>query len=293
MINTIVAFGDSWVYGDELVERMDGQSREQNSIMGFTSSWKIRNQINLTGKIKKHYNIHTINYGVNGGSNEEILFQLLSYIKSKNYDPDNLVLIGLTSPIRNFHWNNTTKSGWKTPSWSLESFLGWGPKELTSDRDYRTWWELNVKYNINGRNDILTYIKNTLSLKAILDIHCKNYIVWQSIDGDMYDYVEDDYDNILLHHYTDTEETHHEPMDYLFEKTYLDKLLKNNTTQTQIWLNTNKPCWRGWLMKNHSDKDVFFKANFHPTELGIELWFNEFLKYYIDSIFVELNKEKI
>lgn len=264
----IIAFGDSWVWGDEL------------------GDFEFRNKKNITGLIRNHYKIETLNFSVNGSSLDEIIFQLMIYFESDLYDKDNLILIGLTSPIRQYHYNNIVKEGIRFPNWYYESFKKWGNAKLVNDVDYETWWKLNLKFNINGNNDIINYTKSLLSIKSLLDNYSTKHIIWQSIDGGMYDFIENDFSTINFHYTTEFENKFNQECK-IFNKNYLDKILKNNTTNNQIWLNISEISWEDWLKTYHSDKKVFFKMNFHPTELGIELWFNGFLKKYIDKI---LNK---
>lgn len=262
----IVAFGDSWVWGDELSD----------------DNVEKRESVNITGLIRNHYNIETLNFSVNGGSLDEILFQLMIYFESDLYNPNDLILIGLTSPVRYFHYNNILKSGLRFPSWDYNSFKNWGDKKLTNQEDYKTWWNLNLKYNINGNNDILNYTKCVLSIKSLLSNYSNRYIVWQSIDGQMYDFIDKTFEPLMFWYYNSNEQVHDEPCK-VFDKFYLNKILNKGTTDKQVWLNIIEPSWKEWLENNHNNKDVFFKQNFHPNELGIKLWFEGFLKKYIDN----------
>lgn len=262
----IIAFGDSWVWGDELSDNLIH-----------------RQDINITGKIRNHYNIETLNYSVNGASLDEILFQLMIYINSENYSKDNIILIGLTSPSRWFHYNNIIKDTFRSPFWDYDSFKNWGPKTLTSLPEYEVWWKSHVKFNVNTRNDIINYVKSLLSIKTLLQENVNKYIIWQSIDGNLYDYIEDNYQPLSYTYYSKNEQLYNDECK-IFNKNYFNKILKNKTSHTQLWLNISEPSWEDWLKKYHSDKNVFFDFNFHPTELGITLWFNGFLKKYIDKI---------
>jgi len=262
----IVAFGDSWVWGDELSDDLIE-----------------RQKINITGKIRNHYKIETLNYSVNGASLDEILFQLMIYINSENYDKNDIVLIGLTSPSRWFHYNNIIKDTFRSPFWDYESFKNWGPKKLTSLDEYETWWKSHVKFNVNTRNDIINYVKSLLSMKTILQEYIDKYIVWQSIDGNLYDYIEGGYQPLAFPYYTKDKQLFNDECK-IFSKEYFNNILNKNTSDTQLWLNISEPSWEDWLKINHSDKDVFFEYNFHPTEYGIHLWFDNFLKKYINKI---------
>lgn len=262
----IIAFGDSWVFGDEIADD-DAKKRES---------------VNLTGIIRNTYKLSTYNFAINGGSLDEIILQIISYLNSPHYNTDDLILIGLTSPIRKYHYNNILKTGIRFPSWSWDSFSHWGNPKLTTDVEYKKWWELNIKYNVNVRNDVIEYFKSILTIKSLLSDFNK-YIIWQSIDGDFYEQIETDYENLTITYY-DNIGRQYAYSDLFFDKKYTDFLLKKNTLETQLWLNLSESSWRKWLYDNGGDLDVFFKDNHHPNLTGINLWFDNFLKKYIDKV---------
>lgn len=262
----VIAFGDSWVFGDELADD-DLQKRES---------------INITGVIRKTYNLPTYNFAVNGSSLDEIILQVISYINSPLFDKTDLVLIGLTSPLRKYHYNNIIKKAIRFPSWDWDSYKNWGDVELTTDSDYKKWWELNIKYNVNVRNEAIEYFKTILTLKTLLSDFDK-YIIWQSIDGDFYDQIEKDYEDLTIN-FNDGTTRQFSYTDEFFNKEYVNTLINQNTSKTQLWLNLSEPSWRQWLFDNKGNSNVFFEHNHHPNEIGINLWFNNFLKKYIDKV---------
>lgn len=266
----IIAFGDSWVFGDELAN----------------DDLKKRESINLTGIIRDTYKLPTHNFAINGASMDEIILQIISYINSPIYDKTNLLLIGLTSPIRKYHYNNILKDSIRWPAWDWDSYKNYGHKKLTNDPNYETWFKLNFKYNVNVRNQIIEYFKSVLVIKTLLS-KCDNYIVWQSIDGDFYEKIEKDYSGFMVSYTDGVGETKNSNAfgDDIFCKDFLNNLIKNDSSETQIWLNISEPSWQDWLHNNFDNiDDVFFNYNFHPTHNGIKLWFNGFLKKYIDKV---------
>ena len=50
-----------------------------------------------------------------------------------------------------------------------------------------------------------------------------------------------------------------------------------------MWINFHEEPWMDWLI-NKADDSLFVKDGNHPSETGIELWFNNFLKKYIDKV---------
>jgi len=273
----LVTFGDSWVWGDELEPSVnltiDGVEYDHNYNL-------YRHQHNIGGVINKNHNFeHYINYATNGGSNQHIIYDLMNYINSEDYNEEDLILVGLTSPMRNIIYSNISKTPLTWPAWDYESYISYCDKSLQDSDDFKNWWKSNVKIHLNNRNDILNYTQSCLSIKSLLSNH-KKYLVWQSIDGNFWDY-EKDFIEVYLEKYHEKVNSSDlrdaQTDNFILKKENLNKELKRGTSKSQRWINIDHIDWKSWLETNYEHKDVFVWSSNHPNEHGINLWYEKVL----------------
>lgn len=260
----LVVFGDSWTYGDELVP----------------DTPQYRNSVNIGGLVYKNYSFNNYhNYSANGASLNHIILHILDYLESENYSDDNFIMVGLTSPMRLLRFNNIVEGPTNWSSHDYNEFCNYCDKRLVSD-DFKKWWELNLKFNVNVRNDLINYFNSCFTIKSLLSSHSK-YIVWQSIDGGLYDMIEE-YAPIISDYETYTsKETIHKNNELFFNKEVVNRNLKKNTLDTQMWINIEETSWVKWLENNSNGE---YSLGMHPNEKGIQIWFDDFLKKYLDKI---------
>ena len=262
----LVAFGDSWVFGDELGDMSN----------------EYRNTFNIGGVINKHYKFEDyINYSVNGGSNDHIVSQLAYYLNSHLYNETDVIIIGLTSPLRKLRFNNISKTTTVWPGWDYNSFNNYCHESLRDNSIFREWWRLNLIVDVNQRNDAFHYFETCMSIKGLLTNH-KKYIVWQSIDDEIYK-IENDFIELEAQY----DKIGFETADYnteIFDKAKVNKLLTKNLLETQVWINITEPVWLSWLKTNFNRYDVLVPTSDHPNEYGNQLWFDNILKKYLDKI---------
>jgi len=100
MIKRVVAFGDSWIHGDGLIDQSDS-SKE---------SWQYREDNCLVGQLGKLLGIpfraSIINKGLSGGSLQSTQWEFAHWAQSENNFSDTLVLIGLTESSRQSWWRS-------------------------------------------------------------------------------------------------------------------------------------------------------------------------------------------
>jgi len=264
----LVVFGDSWTHGDEL-QSYDTQYRTKHNIGG------------LIYKDYKFNNYH--NYSCNGGSQQHIILALINYLNSDNYHKDNLILIGLTSPMRKFRFNNILNRVTNWTSWDYEESMLWTDDILRQSKEFKDWWKGEVISHVNFRNDLLDYFNSCITIKQLIKDHSK-YIVWQSIEGDWYDNVEKDMDGCVIHYENQntTQEYNSVGVDEsVFNKSYVESLLNKDCTPQQIWINLSELSWHHWLKKEEPRGLV--ESKMHPSEQGIKMWYNDILKKYIEK----------
>jgi hypothetical protein len=292
----LVTFGDSWVWGDELepeYKKLSDGSYEYNP--NYT---EYRHKNNIGGVVNKNYKFDDyINFAKNGASNTHIVYQLIGYINSEYYSPDDLILIGLSSPMRDTFYCNLTKDtvgNW--PSWDLKQFLEYADPLYKSSKTFKTWWEGHKLLNLSGHNDVMNYTSDCLSIKGLLKNH-KKYIVWQSIDSKFWNHydVETDGGNWKkLHFIKNTEEGEETICDIgPLTKEDFNTTIKKDCDESQIWINVDEKCWREWLQENYKLEEFQVWSGNHPNLFGINIWFDKILRKYIDKILKTNTKNNI
>jgi hypothetical protein len=114
----IVGFGDSWIYGDELMDpsyqaiNPDGHySDDQNT------DYRLKNC--FLGQLGKHYNVPTENFGIPGGSLGSTMWTFQWWLDHETVPLDQcLVLIGLTNSDRISHYNPRHQHYSNDPPWN-------------------------------------------------------------------------------------------------------------------------------------------------------------------------------
>ena len=267
----LVTFGCSWIWGDELEP----------------STAEYRNSVNIGGLINKDYKFDDyINYGNNGASNERIILQIMEYKKSKHYDVNDFILVGLSGTQRKLDYLNYNKIPFTIPVWH-EMLI---PNDM-DDSNFRKWFLDTGAFLINSRNDAVRYSVNIQTIKSLLSQHSK-YIVFQSIDkiNKMYDSVEyDKWSEIRLHHDVN-DETFENDSTIFFDKEFLEKEIKSNLLDTQVWINFKEKSWFEYLEELHIADPLNFQPMVgfgqHPNEFGIKYWYDNVLKSYIEKILI-------
>lgn len=100
----IVGFGDSWVYGDELLDpELAAQYSDAHSSWVQNASY--REQHCFLGLLGQHYQVPTENFGIPGGSLRSTIWTYLWWIQHEVNIQDCLILVFLTEPDRESFYN--------------------------------------------------------------------------------------------------------------------------------------------------------------------------------------------
>jgi hypothetical protein len=100
----IVGFGDSWMFGDEL---LDSEYAKTNNLANSADTQNIpyRESHCFLGLLGKHYNVPTENFGIPGGSLQSTIWTFLKWFTTAESPQDALILIGLTEADRFSLWD--------------------------------------------------------------------------------------------------------------------------------------------------------------------------------------------
>jgi len=120
----IVGFGDSWMWGDELLDPELVNHEWAHPVLHENTSYRESNC--FLGLLGKHYGVPTENFGIAGGSMQSSIWTYLWWLDHETLNPaECLILVAHTDPNRlTFYnprhvsmandepWNNFVHSAW-------------------------------------------------------------------------------------------------------------------------------------------------------------------------------------
>lgn len=113
----IVGFGDSWMYGDELLN-----SELLKQWPDAHSCWTQNDEYRLSrcflGLLGEHYNVPTENFGIAGGSMQSSIWTYLWWLEHEPNPEECLVLVGHTDSDRLSFYNPEHKHYSNDPPWN-------------------------------------------------------------------------------------------------------------------------------------------------------------------------------
>ena len=153
-IQKIVAFGDSWVYGDELLDPQLS-AQDPDAHCSWTQNTDYRKQHCFLGLLEAHYQLPGENFGIAGGSLQSAIWTYLYWLQHEPDPEQCVVLIFLTEPDRVSFYNPRHVHYSNDPPWNKFVHSTWvkhgssvvGPEfvdlikkylVLTHDRDLST-----------------------------------------------------------------------------------------------------------------------------------------------------------
>ena len=137
----IVGFGDSWVWGDELLDPDLQQRPNAHPYMIQNKSY--REQHCFLGLLAKHYNIEQENFAIPGGSLQSTIWNYVWWYQYETVPIDDcLVLVGITHPGRMSFYDPQTNLNAMSARWDKYVHSAWIDPQHSS---YSTQWTDLVK----------------------------------------------------------------------------------------------------------------------------------------------------
>jgi hypothetical protein len=114
----IVGFGDSWMYGDELLDpELLRQDPTAHTCFDQNTPYRERNC--FLGQIATHYGVSWENFGIPGGSLQSTIWTFLWWLEHETLPlEDCLVLVALTNSDRISHYNPNHVHYSNDPPWN-------------------------------------------------------------------------------------------------------------------------------------------------------------------------------
>jgi hypothetical protein len=124
----IVGFGDSWMYGHDLIDPNSTDPADH----------KVYREANcFLGQLGAHYNVPVENFGISGGSLQSSIWTCLWWMENETLDlSDCLVLIGLTESHRSSFYNNSHKKKPEDAPWDRFVHSTWDGARVHSTEFY-------------------------------------------------------------------------------------------------------------------------------------------------------------
>jgi hypothetical protein len=120
----IIGFGDSWMYGDELLDpELEKNFKDAHTC--WLQNTPYRDSHNFLGLIGQHYGAPIENFGLPGGSLQSTIWTFLWWLEHEPEPEKCLVLIGLTDADRVSHYDPNHVSYDNDPPWNKYVHSTW------------------------------------------------------------------------------------------------------------------------------------------------------------------------
>jgi hypothetical protein len=127
----IVGFGDSFVYGDELLDpNLDPTTHYSNEL-----NTAYREQQCFLGRIGEHYRCPIENFGQSGGSLQSAIWTFMWWLEHEPNPEQCLILIGLTNSYRFSHYNPSRQLSPNEPQWNRFAHSTWTEDDYPQFKD--------------------------------------------------------------------------------------------------------------------------------------------------------------
>jgi hypothetical protein len=152
----IVGFGDSWIWGDELLDPNLQSHPHAHPVLLENTGY--RESHCFLGQLGTHYDVPTENFGIAGGSLTSTIWNYLWWLDHEILDPTEcLVLVGLTASNRKTFYNPNHRSYGNDPDWNRYVHSAWVHFDSCYSQD---WMEAVKKLTVLSdciEQDILNY----------------------------------------------------------------------------------------------------------------------------------------
>ena len=119
----IVGFGDSWTYGDELLDPLLADKPNVHFCWDQNTPYRLSNC--FLGQLGQHYGVPTENFGIPGGSLQSTVWTFQWWLDHEPCPEQCLVLVGLTNSDRISHYNPNHVHYSNDPPWNKFVHSSW------------------------------------------------------------------------------------------------------------------------------------------------------------------------
>jgi hypothetical protein len=189
----IVGFGDSWIWGDELIDPQLRHRDDAHPVLIENVEYREANC--FLGLLGQHYGVPVENFGIPGGSLQSALWTYLWWLDHEQLDVrDCLILVGHTDPNRTSFYNPTHTHCANNAQWNQFVHSAWVYSGSSSVPD--EWVDVVKKFTVlTSCKELhqLTYQQSILFFEGQYYKLSKNVLQFSTIGG----YVPIGADNII------------------------------------------------------------------------------------------------
>jgi hypothetical protein len=152
----IVGFGDSWIWGDELLDPDLLSHPHAHPVLMENTGY--RESHCFIGQLGAHYGVPTENFGIAGGSLTSTIWNYLWWLDNESLDPaECLVLIGLTSATRKTFYNPNHRFYGNDPPWNRYVHSAWVHHGSCYSQDWMQSIKMLTTLSDCHEQDVLNY----------------------------------------------------------------------------------------------------------------------------------------
>lgn len=119
----IVGFGDSWMWGDELLDPTLVNHPHAHPVLMENTHY--RESHCFLGQLGQHYGVETENFGIAGGSLQSTIWNYIWWLEHEPTPQDCLVLVALTTADRHSFYNPDHHTYENDPPWNRYVHSTW------------------------------------------------------------------------------------------------------------------------------------------------------------------------
>jgi hypothetical protein len=153
----IVGFGDSWIWGDELIDPAL-LANDKNAHPSWLQNTPYRERNCFLGLLGKHYSVPTENFGIPGGSLQSTIWTFLWWLRHEPNPSECLVLTGLTEGSRMSFFNPNHQRMNNDPPWNKFVHSAWVHAGVDDGPVTRDWADMIKRYMVLSESDPLSLL---------------------------------------------------------------------------------------------------------------------------------------
>jgi hypothetical protein len=153
----IVGFGDSWIWGDELIDPLLRHRDDAHPVLIENVEYRENNC--FLGLLGQHYGVPVENFGVPGGSQQSAIWTYLWWLEHEVLDPGEcLILVGHTDANRSTFYNPEHVSYSNDPPWNKFIHSAWiHSGNSCAESDWINMVKLHMTLTDSAASRLLTY----------------------------------------------------------------------------------------------------------------------------------------
>jgi hypothetical protein len=181
----IVGFGDSWMWGDELLDPVLADRPDAHPVLHLNNTYRETNC--FLGQLGQHYSVPVENFGIAGGSLQSTLWNYIWWTQNTTDVIDEcLILIAHTTAWRTSFYNPKHVHLSNDPDWNNYVHSAWIMSGATC---YDPAWQEPVKSILSltdCRNfNQLNYLQSVMFFEGQSALHSNNILQFCSLDPPM------------------------------------------------------------------------------------------------------------